>query len=80
MKDREYLVELFNFSCVLRGKVTYLEEIKERIIKEYVDKGLVKMIKPLYDKKDIYVLTETQWEEYQMLKKRGAYLVGAGWP
>jgi hypothetical protein len=30
-------LELFNFACVLRGEVKYLEKIKEHI-EEYVDK------------------------------------------
>ncbi len=80
MEEKEYLTELFNFSCILRGKVTYIEEVKKRIIKEYVAKGHIKMINPVYDKKGLHILTETEWEEYQMLKKRGAYLVGAGFP
>jgi hypothetical protein len=45
-KDQRYLHEMFSFSCVLRGEVKHLEKIKEYIIGEYVDKGLVKLIKP----------------------------------
>ncbi len=78
--EKEYLEELFNFSCVLRGEVKDLEKIKEHIITEYVDKGLIKLIKPTYDKKEIYILTEEQWKEYQKLKKRDERLIGAGFP
>ncbi len=78
--EKEYLEELFNFSCVLRGEVKYLEKIKEHIVSEYVDKGLVKLIKPTYDKKEIYILIEEQWKEYQKLKKRDERLIGAGFP
>ena len=76
--QREYLSELFNFSCVLRGDVKYLEKIKEHIITEYVNTGLVKLIKPTYDKKEIYLLTNEEWDEYQKLKKKDDRLIGAG--
>ena len=78
--QREYLSEVFNFSCVLRGDVRYLEKIKEHIITEYVNTGLVKFIKPTYDKKEIYLLTDEEWKEYQKLKKRDDRLIGAGFP
>jgi len=29
MRDKEYLRELFNFACVLRGEVKHLEKIKK---------------------------------------------------
>jgi hypothetical protein len=81
MEDKkEYLSELFNFACVLRGEVKHLEEIKEHIIQKYVDNGLIKLIKPTYDKSEIYILTESQWKEYQKLKKRDDRLIGAGFP
>ena len=76
MKDRKYLSELFNFACVLRGEVKHLEKIKEYIIQEYVDKELVKLIKPTYDKKEIYIMTNDQWKEYQRLKNRDNGLIG----
>jgi hypothetical protein len=80
MEEREYLSELFNFACVLRGEVKYLEEIKEHIIREYVQKGLVKLIKPTYQKNEIYILTDNQWKEYQKLKQKDERLIGAGFP
>ena len=78
--QREYLSEVFNFSCVLRGDVKYLEKIKEHIITEYVNTGLIKLIKPTYDKKEIYLLTNEEWDEYQKLKKKDSRLIGAGFP
>jgi hypothetical protein len=81
MEDKkEYLEEHFNFCCVLRGEVKHLEVIKEYIIQEYVKKGLVKLIKPTYDKNEIYILTAKEWEEYQKLKKKNTHLIGAGFP
>ena len=77
-KENQYLSELFNFSCVLRGEVKYLEKIKEHIITEYVNTGLVKLIRPTYDKKEIYLLTNEEWDEYQKLKKKDDRLIGAG--
>jgi len=77
MGDKEYFQELFNFACVLRGEVKHLEKIKEYIIQEYVDKGLIKLIKPTYDKQEIYILTSAQWKEYQrLLKNREDGLIG----
>jgi hypothetical protein len=64
---------------VLRGEVKHLERIKEYIIQEYVDKGLVNLIKPTYDKKELYIVTCDEWEEYQKLKKKDDRLIGAGW-
>ena len=78
--QREYLSEVFNFSCVLRGDVKYLEKIKEHIITEYVNTGLIKLIRPTYDKKEIYFLTNEEWDEYQKLKKKDSRLIGAGFP
>ena len=70
----------FNFGCVLRGEVKHLEEIKEHIIAEYVEKGLIKFIRPIYEKNKIYLITDAEWEEYQKLKKRDERLIGAGFP
>jgi hypothetical protein len=75
-KKREHLSEVFNFSCVLRGEVKYLERIKEYIVQEYVDTGAVKLVKPTYEKKEIYIVTEKEWEEYQKLKRRDPGLIG----
>ncbi len=75
-----YLNEIFNFSCVLRGHVKDLEKIKEHIVENYINTGLVIMIKPTYDKKEIYILTDDQWKEYQKLKKKDPTLIGAGFP
>ncbi len=79
-REKEYLDELFNFSVVLRGHVKDLEKIKEYIIENYVNSGLITMIKPTYDKKEIYILTDDQWKEYQKLKKKDWRLIGAGFP
>ncbi len=77
-EGKAYLSECFNFACVLRGEVKHLEKIKEYIIAEYANKELVKLIRPTYDKKEIYILTDTQWKEYQKLKSKDATLIGAG--
>jgi predicted transcriptional regulator len=80
MEDKEddqegYFRELFNFCCVLRGKVKYLEEIKEYIITEYVRTEKVNLIKPTYDKTELYILTDYQWKEYQTLKEKDRKLI-----
>jgi hypothetical protein len=77
---KKYLSELFNFSCVLQGEIKHLEKIKEHIVREYVEKGLIKLIKPTYEKKEIYLVTGEEWKEYQKLKKRDERLIGAGFP
>ena len=78
--EKEYLSELFNFACILEGDVKYLEKIKEHIVTEYVNTGLVKLIRPTYDKKELYLLTHEEWDEYQKLKKKDSRLIGAGFP
>ena len=76
MKDQEYSSELHNFAFILRGEVKHLKKIKEHI-QEYVDKELIKLIKPTYDKQEIYILTADQWKEYQkLLKNREDGLIG----
>ncbi len=77
---RKYLSELFNFSCVLQGDIKHLEKIKEHIVTEYVDKGLIKLIRPTYEKSEIHLITDAEWKEYQKLKKRDERLIGAGFP
>ena len=76
--EKEYFSELFNFACILNGDVKYLEKIKEHIITEYVNTGLVKLIRPTYDKKELYFLTHEEWDEYQKLKSKEPGLIGAG--
>jgi predicted transcriptional regulator len=73
--QEEYFHELFNFCCILRGEVKYLEEIKEYIITEYVRMEKVKLIKPTYDKTELYILTDAQWKEYQTLKEKDRKLI-----
>ena len=77
---KEYLLELFNFACVLQGDIKHLEKIKGYIVTEYVDKGLIKLIKPTYEKSEICLVTGEEWKEYQKLKKRDERLIGAGFP
>ena len=68
--QEEYFRELFNFCCILRGEVKYIEEIKEYIVAEYVRREKVRLIKPTYDKHELYILTGEQWEEYRELKEK----------
>ena len=68
----------FNFGCVLQGDLKHLEEIKEHIITEYVEKGLIKLIRPTYKKSEIRLITDAEWKEYQKLKKKEERLIGAG--
>ena len=73
--------ETSDFSCILRGEVTYLEEIKDYITQEYVSKGLVTLVNSSNIKKETHILTDAQWKEYQKLKNcREKNLVGAGFP
>ncbi|MBU7030299.1 MAG: hypothetical protein HXS48_25425 [Theionarchaea archaeon] len=76
--QKGYLSELFNFACVLRGEVKHLEKIKEYIVQEYVDTGLVKLIRPTYNKNEIYIVTDNEWKEYQKLKEKDERLIGYG--
>ena len=74
------LSELANFVCILRGDVKYLEKIKEYIEKVYINKGLVTLVKSDVSSEDIHLLTDTEWEEHQELKKRDDRMIGAGFP
>jgi selenophosphate synthetase-related protein len=68
-EKEDYLTEYFNLAFILRGHVKELEAVKEYIVTEYVRKNTLRMIKPVYDKRRLYIMTEEQWEEYQDLKK-----------
>ena len=51
MKDgnrTKYLHEYFTTAYLLQGEITDLEEIKHYIIAQYVNTGLLKLIKPTY--------------------------------
>ena len=54
----------------------YLEQIKEDIIQEYVNKGLVELIKSTDDEKEIHVVKNDEWKDYRKLKERGEGLIG----
>lgn len=71
---------MVNFSCILKGEVTYLEQIKDYITKEFVEKGLITLVNHTYDKKGLYILTQKEWEDYQNLKEREGRLIGYGYP
>jgi len=73
---KKYLSERFNYACVLRGEVKHIEEIKEHIVQKYVDTGLIKLIRPTYDKTELYILTDQEWKKYQMLKQKDDRLRG----
>lgn len=75
---KEDLTELVSFSCVLKGNIKYVEQIKA-CIQEHVNKGHITLITPMYDEKKLHILTEDQWEEYQTLKK-SIYMEGIGFP
>jgi len=66
---KEYSPEISTFSCVLKGDLQSLEEIKDYIT-TYATKGLISLVKTAYDKKELYIVTEDQWKYYQLLKKR----------
>lgn len=72
----EHLSGVVNFACVLRGESKYLEQIKEYIIRKYMENGLIDLEKPKYDRNEIYIITSKQWEEYQRLKKKDPRLIG----
>ena len=75
MEDKQYFQEAF-FACVLQGEEKHLEKIKKHLQKQ-VNKGVIKLINPTYDKNEIYILTGDQWKEYQkLLKNREEGLIG----
>ena len=69
-----------NLFIILKGEIEYLEEIKEYIKQEYVNKELITVVESGYTEKG-YLLTDDQWKEYQRLKKnKEEDLIGAGFP
>ncbi|MGC1122262.1 MAG: hypothetical protein WBA22_14320, partial [Candidatus Methanofastidiosia archaeon] len=60
-EKEDYLTEHFNLAFILRGHVKELEAVKEYIVTEYVRKNTLRMIKPVYDKRRLYIMTESQW-------------------
>jgi hypothetical protein len=68
-EKEDHLTEYFSLAFILWGHVKELEAVKEYLVTEYVRKNTLRMIKPVYDKRRLYIMTESQWEEYQDLKK-----------
>lgn len=64
-KHRTHYREYFNLGIVLRGDVNNLEEIKRYIIDTFVDKGLVKLIKPTYKKEKLCLVNEFEYKKYK---------------
>ena len=65
---KAYLKEHFTTACILCGKLQYLEEIKRYIIKTYVEKGVLKMIRPTYSKRSLSVVTESHYRRKEILE------------
>ena len=69
----------YSFVCVLKGETKHTEEIR-KVIQNYVDEGLITVVKSSYTK-NVHILTDEQWKEYKRLKKcREENLIGAGFP
>ena len=68
---KAYLEEHFTTACILCGKIQYLEEIKRYIIETYVEKGVLKMIKPTYSKRSLSVVTESHYHLYEKQDSKG---------
>jgi hypothetical protein len=69
-EEEDYLTEYFNLAFILRGHVKYLEAAKEYLVTEYVNKGLLKMIKPTYSKERLYIIPEGQMKECRNLTQK----------
>ena len=69
----KYLREHFTTACILKGKVSYLEEIKKYIVDMYVRKGFLKMVKPTYSRK-ISITDEFQCIQKSFSQSDGLYL------
>lgn len=70
------LSEEKNFSFILQGEKNKIKKIKKYIITEYENKGIITLIKSMYDKKEIHFLTKKQWEKYQKLKNKDNRMIG----
>jgi len=65
VKEREYLHEHFTVTHILYGKIEYLEDIKKYLIGTYVEKGLLRIIKPTYSKKCLFAVNESHYSLYE---------------
>ena len=65
--------EYFNFAFIVRGYVKDLEDIKERILSNYVSEGTVEVVKSLYSKSKIYIINESEWKEFEKHGKGGIF-------
>ena len=68
-KNEGYYKEYFNCAIVLYGNVKYLEDIKQYIIKNFVNTGLLKLIKPTYSKERLFIVNEQEYKAYKHFKK-----------
>ena len=75
MEDDHDLPELFNFTFIVQGEEKQLKEIKA-YLQECVEKGLITLSNPTYDEREIYIVTNDQWKEYQKLRNRDEGLIG----
>ncbi|MBU7038648.1 MAG: hypothetical protein HXS52_12020 [Theionarchaea archaeon] len=46
-----------------------MEAVKAHIVTEYIEQDALKLINPVYDKRRLYIMTESQEMEYQRPKK-----------
>ena len=69
-KHETHYREYFNLGIVLRGDVRNLEEIKSYIIDTFVDKGLVKLIKPTYKKEKLCLVNEFEYKNYKRSNRK----------
>ena len=68
-KNEDIYKEYFNCAFVLYGSVKYLEKIKKHIIKNFVNTGLLKLIKPTYAKERLFIVDESEYKAYNRFKK-----------
>ena len=68
-KDEGFYKEYFNCAFVLYGSVKYLEKIKQYIIKNFVNKRLLKLIKPTYAKEGFSIVDESEYNAFNRFKK-----------
>jgi hypothetical protein len=68
-KNEDIYKEYFNCAFVLYGNVRYLEDIKKYIIKNFVNTGLLKLIKPTYAKEGLLIVDKSEYMAYNRFKK-----------
>ena len=70
--DRDYLEEYFNLMLEIYGEIPDLEDIKQYIAVNYVNRGWVHLIRPVYSKEIFVFINEKEWNDFNRRRRKKA--------